>query len=113
MELPKYAVAAGRGELRERLLSLPDFQTAVLLKPAASNGSSDSSSSSSSSNLEELWRAYLLLSFLAHVRHACSSGCMLFPSGYSAVHMASSGQLTLSSSVAPCKKGTCCSSCKT
>lgn len=50
-QLPKYAVAAGRGELRAWLLSLPAFPT-----EAAVAGGSD-----------ELWRTYLLLSFLAHV----------------------------------------------
>ena len=52
-QLPKYAVAAGRGELRARLRALPPFPTDALLAPG---GGSD----------EERWRAYLLLSFLAH-----------------------------------------------
>ncbi len=78
--LPKYAVAAGQGELRAWLRGLPPFPLEALLPPGSSNGrdsagsASGSSSSSSSSSTQplhgsssaELWRAYLLLSFLAH-----------------------------------------------
>lgn len=58
--LPKYAVAAGRGELRAWLAALPPFPTNALL---AGSGSSCEGSPAGSA---ELWRAYLLLSFLAH-----------------------------------------------
>ncbi|KAI7843115.1 hypothetical protein COHA_003286 [Chlorella ohadii] len=80
--LPKYAVAAVQGELRAWLRGLPPFPLEALLPPGSSNGSSrnsagsasDNSSSSSRSSTQpfhgsssaELWRAYLLLSFLAH-----------------------------------------------
>ena len=66
--LPKYAVAAGQGELRAWLQRLPSFPLEALLLPGSSGSKSSSSSSSSSSisGSSELWRAYLLLSFLAH-----------------------------------------------
>jgi indoleamine 2,3-dioxygenase len=46
-------VAAGRGELRAWLRGLPPFPTQAVLADGADS--------------DELWRAYLLLSFLAHV----------------------------------------------
>lgn len=70
--LPKYAVAAGQGELRAWLCSLPPFPTASLLAPGqaaqCAATSSGSTSSGSGGNSDELWRAYLVLSFLSHVR---------------------------------------------
>ncbi|KAL4421502.1 hypothetical protein ABPG75_010793 [Micractinium tetrahymenae] len=60
-QLPKFAVAAGRRELRAWLCSLPPFPTAALLPPHQ-----DASRASSASSSDELWRAYLLLSFLSH-----------------------------------------------
>lgn len=79
-QLPKFAVAAGQGELRAWLRSLPPFPAAALLPPrqgpcggtaiaAASNGSGRGDGST-----EELWRAYMLLSFLAHVRSSVRQG---------------------------------------
>lgn len=78
-DLPKYAVAAGRGELRRWLEALPEFPTAVLLDHGDTPGTSHEIGESSS---DELWRAYLLLSFLAHVRGciactACTAQCPL------------------------------------
>ena len=69
--LPKYAVAAGRGELRAWLEALPPFPTDDLLLLAEGGNASSSSSGSGNSSgggsgSPELWRAYLLLSFLAH-----------------------------------------------
>lgn len=77
-DLPKYAVAAGRGELWRWLEALPEFPTAVLLHHGDTPGTSHEIGESSS---DELWRAYLLLSFLAHVRGciACAACFARYP----------------------------------
>ena len=69
-------MAAGQGELRAWLCRLPPFPLDALPLPGTNNGSSSgngssssvtgSTTGSSSSSSSEVWRAYLLLSFLAH-----------------------------------------------
>ena len=50
-EMSKLLVAAGEGRLKARLLALPPFETASLIAEG---------------DEAQLWRAYLVLSFLAH-----------------------------------------------
>eukprot|EP00197_Chlamydomonas_leiostraca_P010343 CAMPEP_0202859958 /NCGR_PEP_ID=MMETSP1391-20130828/1867_1 /ASSEMBLY_ACC=CAM_ASM_000867 /TAXON_ID=1034604 /ORGANISM="Chlamydomonas leiostraca, Strain SAG 11-49" /LENGTH=241 /DNA_ID=CAMNT_0049539073 /DNA_START=40 /DNA_END=762 /DNA_ORIENTATION=+ len=74
-EVPKLIVAGGAsGVLRHTLAALPPFPVhEVLGRGARSSGSSGAGDGSSAVDGEQAWRAYLLLSFIAHAYMWCES----------------------------------------
>ncbi|KAG2498462.1 hypothetical protein HYH03_003716 [Edaphochlamys debaryana] len=65
---------AGQGVLRRALASLPPFPTYRLLLPGSAQGAGASGNGGGVEHGAELWRAYMLISFLAHAYMWCEPG---------------------------------------